>query len=679
LAETAASLKSDGDAPLTIQAYRKLFDTARADMEEGRKDSELSRDFYDGDQLTQKERSVLRSRGQPDIVINRIQKAIDGIMGVVESSKTDPRALMRNPPDDDQQNPQPVGTVPQPPTPPQGSQPPAAAPTQAPPRRKKLDGGDVATMVLRYVDDTNSFNDGTSMDVLECGLVEGDGAAVIEIDERKDVKITEIRWEEFFFDPKSRRFDFKDARYLGIAKWMYADDVAALYPGAKDELGRFQEDGNVTALGGDDTWEDRPESKTPWVDSKLRRLMVVDMYHLYGGQWYRCVFYAGGILESAPSAYQDDDGQPCCPIEGWSCYINRKNERYGVVKAMRDPQREVNMRRSKAVHEINVRQVQLVDMAYAGVFNPEEARKEAAKPDGVLPIGTQVVPRNDMVANNLEMLAEAKSEIERMGAAPAVLARQGADASGRAQQIRVQTGLQELARVLNRHKGWKRRVYTQAWWRAKQFWDGPKWIRVTSDNDAPQYIQVNEIVAPQGGVNPQTGRPFFNAPPQIKNHIAKMDADIVLDETPDTATLEQEIFSEFVELAKAYGPQAVPLPILLEMSSIAKKREIINKFEDLQAAQAPQQQMEMQAQLQHMALEMEELKSIVAKNNAQAALTEVQTVTTALDGHLKASAAAALPPGVHLGGPSTGTPVPLQPPPPGVTGANGQRTSGPPP
>jgi hypothetical protein len=32
-----------------------------------------------------------------------------------------------------------------------------------------------------------------------------------------------VRWEEFFHDPRSRRKDFKDARFLGIAKWMFRD------------------------------------------------------------------------------------------------------------------------------------------------------------------------------------------------------------------------------------------------------------------------------------------------------------------------------------------------------------------------------------------------------------------------------------------------------------------------
>lgn len=663
----------DPKAPLTLDNYRRMFDTARSDMQNGRKDSQLSRDFYDGYQLTPAEISVLNARGQPDIVINRVQRAIDGIMGVTESSKTDPRALMRNPPDDMEQSPQTSGLPHPPPGQPMapGGAPPASMPPQmgaspqqpAPP--KKLDAGDVATMTLRFIEDTTRFQTTTKMDVLENGLIEGCGASIVEVDSKTDVTVTQIRWEEYFYDPKSRRYDFKDARYQGIAKWMYADDLAALYPKFKEQILDYGRNVGVN-LGLDQTYEDRPESLTPWVDRKMQRIMVVDLYHSYQGTWYRCVFYAGNILEAGPSAYQDDQGASVCPIEGWSAYINRKNERYGIVKAMRDPQRELNMRRSKAVHEINTRQIQQVD-PNAPPIDSDVARKEAARPDGVLPSGWQVVPRSDVVANNIEMMNDAKTEMERLGAAPSVLARQGADASGRAQQVRQQAGIQELARVLNRHGEWENRIYKQMWYRARQFWKDEKWVRVTNDNQAPKYLKINEPapldpMTGQPAVDPRTGQPVPG-----KNHIAEMDVDIVIDKVADTSTLEQEVFAELAQLAQVYGPQAVPFQIMLELSSIPKKREIIEKLEQAQAAQAPAQQMQMQATMAKMQADLAEIQSNIKKNNSQADLNEANTVVAAMTAHLDVTKAAQLPPGIVLNG--SGTPVPVVPPPPGPSGA----------
>lgn len=648
--------------PLSLKDLKKLFDDARYLMKEARDDSELSRDYYDGIQFTAEELKTYADRKQPPIVINRIQRAIDGIMGVVSGGKSSPRALMRNPPDPGdaaapQQQPQPQMGQPQP-----GQQ--VMGGNGGPPMPAPLDAGDVASMTLRFIADTGHFEP-LCIDVLENGLIEGCGAAIYEVDADKNVLCTQIRWEEFFADPYSRRPDFKDARFMGCAKWMYSDELASLYPKTKDAMDDLSATG---ILGGvpDSTWEDRPNNGVPWVDGKKRRVMVVDMYHQNGGAWYRDVFYCNEQLESGPSLYKNDKDQPDNPIEAWSAYVNRKNWRYGVAKPMRDINDEINMRRSKALHEINSRQLEYVSIDVPPV-DTDTARKEAARPDGIIPFGMKAVPRQDVVANNIELMNEAKSELDRLAPSPAILGRAGADQSGRAQQVRQQAGVTELDRVLGRYRDWKQRSYTQMWNRARQFYDGPKWVRVTGDGDAPQYIQINQ----PGPVDPITSQP---GPPN--NHIAKMDVDIVLEDVPDTATLQQEQFNEFMAFAQA-NPGVIPPELLIELSAIPEKQKFLKKLRDAQAAAAPAKQQAQQLATQEQQAKIAELQGRAVKSgasadethaninlkNAQAGLAEVQTVTAAMEGHVKASAAAQLPPGYTLG--PQGQHVPLEAPPPG--------------
>jgi hypothetical protein len=59
---------------------------------------------------------------------------------------------------------------------------------------------------------------------------------LIEVDENKRPKCTQISWEEHFHDPRARRKDLADARYQGIAKWMYADTLQGMYPDKKQEI-----------------------------------------------------------------------------------------------------------------------------------------------------------------------------------------------------------------------------------------------------------------------------------------------------------------------------------------------------------------------------------------------------------------------------------------------------------
>lgn len=644
--------------PLSLADLKKLVDNARYLMRESREDSELSRDYYDGIQLTASEIAAYKARKQPPIVIPRVQRAVDGVMGIVSGGRSSPRALMRNPPDPNDTSQQQPGQQMGQPQPGQQVMGGNGGPPMAP-----LDAGDVASMTLRFIADTGHFEP-LSMDVLENGLIEGCGAAIYEA-EGKDVIPTQIRWEEFFYDPYSRRPDFKDARYMGVAKWMYSDVLAAAYPKTKDAMAGLQSSG---MLGGvpDTTWEDRPNNGTPWVDGKRRRVMVVDMYHQHGGTWYREVFYCNEQLESGVSLYKNDKDLPDNPIEAWSAYVNRQNWRYGIVKPMRDVQDEINMRRSKALHEINSRQIQYTSLDVPPI-DVEDTRKEAARPDGVLPMGVQIVPRQDVVANNIELMNEAKAELDRAAPSPALLGRAGADQSGRAQQVRQQAGVTELDRVLGRYRDWKRRSYIQMWNRARQFYDGPKWVRVTGDGDAPQYVQINE----PGELDPLTGQP--GAP---KNHIAKMDVDIVLDDVPDTATLQQEQFNEFMAFAQA-NPGVIPPELLIELSAIPEKQKFLKKLRDAQAAQAPaKQQAEQMAMAEGQAriakLQGEAVKSGASADethaninlkNAQAGQAEVETVNAAMEGHVRATSAAQLPPGYTLD--ANGQHVPLISPPPG--------------
>lgn len=643
-----------------LEKLKKMFDESRTLCQDARAASEIDRDYYDNafpdtSQLTPTQRAILQGRRQPEIIANRIKPAINGILGVVVQGKTDPRAYMRNPPKDrpHQQSPAPAGGM--------GGPMGGAAPGPMAMAQPPLDAGDVATMTLRFIADANRFGS-LKIDVLENMGIEGCGACIIEVDNDREVAVSQIRWEEFFYDPRSRKHDFSDARYMGIAKWMYADDVKKLFPKKAKEIDDAFGSGDVSG-GSDTSWQDKPEdaSKTPaWADSKVNRIMVVDKYYREQGAWLNCVFCSGGVLDSGPSQYVDDRGRPICAIEAQSAFVDRKNRRYGWVRDMRGPQDEINLRRIKASHEVATRQIQQIDPNTPPI-DTDTARQEAARPDGVLPPGWQIVPRQDVVANNLNLLQEAKGEIERMAPTPAIIGRQNASASGRADQVKQQAGMTELARVLGRFNDWEMRCYRQMWARARQFWNEPKWIRVADDDGAPKYVMVNEPGEEQ--MDPMTGQVIAGPP---KNHIAKMDVDIIVDSVPDTATLQQEVFGELMQLAQAYAgtPQQVPFKMAVELSSIPKKRELLQKFEQFQAEAAQAAQPQQQLQMADATTKIAKTQSETQKNVAITKKTEVEATTAAMHGAMEARAADMLPPGV-----SEIANLPQNKPPPGNSGA----------
>lgn len=596
--------------------YLKMFDDYRNTQTENRRQQAIDIDYYDGKQLTLGEKRVLSQRGQPDIVINRVRTAVNGILGVIIHSKADPRCWPRTPQDEN--------------------------------------ATDVATDVLRYVAHRQRWNR-TKAECFYEMLVPGTGACIIEVDEDKDVKVTQIRQEEFFYDPRSRRRDFKDAAYLGIAKWMYASDVERMYPGQKISLAYSAAEGVGGAV--DSTFEDRPRNQGAWLDIRNRRVMFVELYHLYDGKWYKCCFYAGGILEEGPSPYKDDKGRASCPIEAMTAYIDADNNRYGIVRDMRDIQDEINKRRSKLLHLVNSHQIQARDPSAIEV-DADTARKEAARPDGVIPYGWEVVRTTDMSAGQMQLLAEAKNEMERMGPNPAVLGRQGSDTSGRALLARQQAGLIELALVIDQLDDWELRVYHQCWWRAQQYWKDPQWIRVTDNQDDPQFVQINKprgapVVndnnEPQqypdadenGQPHPQAGQPMRGDPQYhpatdengqphplagesvfgYENEIASMDIDIIVDTQPETANIMQEMLQDLIKLVSASPAyaQQVPFELFLELSPLPRKRQVMDMLKQYQQKQAASQAQQQNIQMQQIQGQMEKMAAEIELLRAKAA------------------------------------------------------------
>lgn len=171
-----------------LEKLKRYFAETAFKTQDARRNSLIALDYYDSDQYTPQERAALTKRRQPPIVVNRIKPAINGIIGVIERGHTEPRAWPRNP----------DGT----------------------------DAADVATDILRYIADFNRFKH-VKRDCFLDMLVPGTCAALMGVDGDRNVTITQVRWEEHFADPQSRRADFKDARYQGIAKWMYAANASA--------------------------------------------------------------------------------------------------------------------------------------------------------------------------------------------------------------------------------------------------------------------------------------------------------------------------------------------------------------------------------------------------------------------------------------------------------------------
>lgn len=541
-------------------------------LEDARIASQAAQDYYDGKQWTDDERRTLESRGQPALVFNHCKPAVNAIIGIVERGKTDPKAWGRTP--------------------------------------KDQDAAEVATDSLRYCADITRLQS-KKREALKDLLVWGISACVVQRNEQGDMEVTRIKPEEYFYDPYSRDPDFYDATYDGIAKWMDEQDVIALYPDKEKEIAASID----LTPAVNETFKDRPNRAWSWADRKTRRVMVFEMYHRKGADWHKCVFVANAILEAGPSEYLDSHGRPKKCTIAQSAYVTRDNVRYGVIRDMIGPQDAINKARSKAVHILNVGKLR-VD---PGAMDVDDIRREWAKPDGILQLREgQVEELGDkqFAQAHLELLRDAKEEMRRQSPTPGIVGRGGASQSGRAILAEQQAGMTEQSPILAAFDDWTLRVYRAIWEGIKQFWTAPKFIRVTDDENAPRFILMNAIDPTTGQplMDPQTGQPM---PP---NKPAEMDVDIIIDSTPDTAAIQEEQFQKLAELVQAGIP--IPPDVLIEASSLPKKRLLLDK---MQQAQQNQQQQPTAAAIEEQKAQVQlQSKQAMAQIDAQAHAEELQ-------------------------------------------------------
>lgn len=569
---------ADIDVGRLCQQFEDAFD----DSQEERELSEQCRDYYAGDQLTDAELDALAKRGQPPVISNRIAPKIDALLGYERRRRTDPKAYPRTP--------------------------------------KHEDDAQSVTDALRFVCDENKF-DAVRTSVAENLFIEGKGAAKVGakvVGGRPEVAITWVPWDRFYHDPHSRMRDFSDATYLGEVVWMDESEARRMFPGKDDVI----EGCYASGADLDDTYGDRP--KVEWGDRKRHRVRVLQHRFRHEGEWWTCTFCKGGYLrDPQPSPYVDETGERQCDLIATSAYIDRENRRYGIVKRMLSPQDEINKRRSKALHLLNSRKI----VAEKGsVDSVQAARREAARPDGFIEVNPDMrfefVDEQQLVAGQFSLLQESKNEIDASGVNPAVEGDAQAP-SGRAQELLVQAGLSEMSGAFDALQAWSWEIYRQTWYRVRQYWTDARWVRVTDDERNLRWVGINqpitrgEVVKMQAMEAQQPLPPGLLDQPEmqevvgVRNKFTELDVDIILEDGPDTVTVQAEQFKALVDLKRA-DPSAIPTEAIIKASDLRNKDEILKMLEQQVPPQMQAQMQAMQQALQQMQGKLQEAEQKAA-------------------------------------------------------------------
>ena len=533
--------------------------------------------YYHGKQYTDAELKELKRRRQPPTVKNRIRRKVDFLVGVEQRLRRDPKAFPRNPNGE------------------------AAAP--------------VATSVLRAVQDLTKWP-AVASECARDALIRGIGVEWAGITRTRkgqiEIKKNHVKGDRFFYDPRSEDWDFGDAQYLGEASWMDIEQAKEMMPWASEAIEQLGEyaSGN-RSIGALPQLFDKEKNWTQYVDTQKRRLYVVSIWYRYNGEWMWD--YLVGQVSLCPegmdclSIYIDENDATTHPYKAWSPYVGEDGTRYGMIRDMKPIQDEINKRSSKALHLLTVRQIKYET---GSVNDIDKARAELAKPDGMIEINPGkgdafgVIEQTAQIQGNLELMQEAKAEIENLGPNPGLLGRGVEKQSGRAILAQQNSGMTELSPVFERMREWKLRCYHHDWHLIRKFYTDDRYIRITGDDKAVQHLRINVPVTNE-----------YGEIIGVDNAVAEMDVDIILDEGPDTVTMREELIE-----ALSDRPD-IPVEIIIELSSLPDKDAVLKKLAEFKAP--PPEVIEMQKRM----AQLEELLNAGKVDKQQADTEKVRAET----------------------------------------------------
>lgn len=590
--------EEDEDHGYPISRLRRQFtdfsSSKTAEIEEAR----IARHYFHSDQLTSAELKILKARGQPAVVRNMVDRKVNGVVGLMERLRQDPKAYPRTP------------------------------------IEEQRGGDELATAVVRYVlDKPNDDAQDWPSTAAECArqggiegifgiemLLEGGDTATPEEKgtdypwweqtkgQDPDISYAKVDGDTFFYDPRSMRPTFSDARFMGSAKWLDVDVAIDMFPDFEEEL-----EGMCTSGGTLESWQQQ-DREYRWVDVEEKRVFLIEHWYIFKGEWYFCYYVGYQMLHRGKSPFLDEKGKTFCRYIMASVNVDHDGDRYGIIRPLKPRQDEINARASKALHILNARRI-IADKG--AVTDVEKARREAVRADGYLEVtpGFRFEFDDNKMAQEfegqLQLFQEIKTEIDNFGPNSSMLGEDIQNKSGRAIALLQQAGIAELGPFILVYRAWKLRVYRAIWNTALRYWKAERWIRVTDDQEKNQFIQLNAMQIDQFGR------------PQMVNMIGQLDVDILLDEGPDTLTMMQDVYDTLVTMMQN-GAQ-VPPEIMLELAPIPgrTKKAIQAKMAEAQQAQQPDPEI---AQLQKAGMQagVAKTQSEAARNQADAQATQAQ-------------------------------------------------------
>lgn len=586
-----------------ISKYRDWFkaavDKAQAWREQAREDYE----FIAGKQWTDADKRRLAESGRPAITINRIKPLLNLLSGYQRLNRYD------------------IDFLPQ--------------------TSDDIDLCQVRKGITKYILDRCDYDSNESAVFLDSAIC---GVGWFEVGYKFDPLVNDgeavvLREDPFgiYVDPEARKTDYSDARFIIRAKWVNKGDLCNTYPEHMEEIkaatalyDSAERDRTTVAMeGSEPVWYQRETHKVRLVECWYKVKEHETLFYLSDGSVVRqndidvnqflsgnvegvrkvaldkvkvAVFIENVLLEDIESPYKHGEF-PFVPMMVY--HFGEGDIPAGIVRDLKDPQREINKRRVQQMHILN-------SSSNGGGWIEEDAMNERQKAE-FKKYGNNPGHFNEVRVNGLSKIRErqivnppvavlqseqqATQDLTSISGINEAL--MGTDipsgSSGRAIELKQKQAITHLATAFDNLRKSKKRIANLLWGTRgrkgiiPQYYTDDKVYRVEGKN-GQQFIHVNQQVLQQD--------PLGQVIHRTLNDLSQGEFDVIIADTQASTTQRQAQMWSLVDAVSKLGiPGDMVFDIIIDLSDIPQKEEIKQRWQERKEAQSSQAQQEMQLEM----------------------------------------------------------------------------------
>jgi hypothetical protein len=629
---------SKDDARLPLETLRQ-WELDLINETPWRTEADKAHEYYDGNQITPERMNILKSLDMDAVTRNMSAVTVNALLGMEEKSRQDWKVTTDY---EDQQELADAGSVKM-----------AEA--------ERMSHADIA------------------ISEAYASQVKG-GFGCVEVSQESNPfkykhRVSSVHRRELRWDPRSKKLDWSDARFIRRDRWFDADILAAYFPAQREIINYsmgsirldhdFTESETLTLERAMDSERGWGIMDLEWRDMHRKRARLSEL-------WYR-VFHRGQVftmpngkvvefdennmhhvlavesgmvqLQEAvydklrcaymlgPHRLMDYDTElrdfPYVPF--WGYREDLTGAPYGIMRSLMPIQDEINLRLQKMLYLLKSQQTIVDDDAVSG---------EAAKYNSMADLQREVANQRSFIVLNAKRLnadaikvnqnfaladAQYRAMMDAINAVPqvsgvyaAMLGQNTNTTAASAISQLIDQGATTQAELNGNYIWGRRKVGELLFGQVRKDMIGHPMDVVVDVGHAKRRVQINVPA-----IDEQTGLQI------IKNNMATADVKVQLSDVPSTSSFKQQQFLRLTEYAKSLSPQAQALltPLIIESTDIPERHEIAKQLREQMGIaldpKSPEAQQQKMAQAEAMAKQAKMLEDdMLAKIDEQRARAE---------------------------------------------------------